>query len=86
MLKTGNKSEKRPSKKSGINFRTEENTTFEYPSEQQLILDEAERIAQKKREVEELIQRCEAQLAMSNQGAVGGNDLFLKSRHDTLLL
>lgn len=86
VLKTGNKSEKRPSKKSGINFRTEENTTFEYPSEQQLILDEAERIAQKKREVEELIQRCEAQLAMSNQGAVGGNDLFLKSRHDTLLL
>jgi len=73
-------------KKSGINFKTEANTTFEYPSEQQLILDEAERIAQKKREVEELIQRCEAQLAMSNQGAVGGNDLFLKSRQDTLLL
>ena len=83
-MKSSKKSTK--STRKTANFRIESNSTYEYPSEQQLILDEAERIAQKKREVEELIQRCEAQLAMSNKRAVGGNDIFLKNRQDTLLL
>merc|ERR1712110_40672 len=39
---------------------------FEYPSEQEMLERETERIARKKKEIEDLIRQCENQLAKSN--------------------
>lgn len=53
-----------------LKFASEIDQTFTYPSEMNIMKAEADEIARKRREVEELIKKCEEQLAVSNKNFV----------------
>lgn len=48
-----------------LRFASKIETTYTYPSEMQLLYDEAEQIAKKRSEIEKLIKECEQQLSVS---------------------